>query len=109
MEQFLNQDRPWRREYSQQFKAEILALCAQPGASPGFADADSSCVPRAESVFSKLPATAGEQLDVFSGKLTRDRFSQMPHAARVQLCGPGTIFCHEFYLRRGPHSHSETA
>ena len=35
MEQTLNQDRPRRREYSQQFKAEILARCAQPGASVG--------------------------------------------------------------------------
>lgn len=35
MEQTLNQDRPWRREYSQQFKAEILARCAQPGATVG--------------------------------------------------------------------------
>ena len=35
MEHFSNQDRPRRREYSQQFKTEILALCAQPGASVG--------------------------------------------------------------------------
>ena len=35
MEQLLNQDRPRRREYSKQFKAEILARCAQPGASVG--------------------------------------------------------------------------
>mgnify|MGYP003600893191 FL=1 len=35
MEQSLNQDRPRRREYSKQFKAEILTLCAQPGASVG--------------------------------------------------------------------------
>ena len=35
MEHFSNQDRPRRREYSQQFKAETLALCAQPGASVG--------------------------------------------------------------------------
>ena len=35
MEQSLNQDRPRRREYSKQFKAEILGLCAQPGASVG--------------------------------------------------------------------------
>ena len=35
MEQTLNQDRPRRREYSQQFKAEVLARCAQPGASVG--------------------------------------------------------------------------
>ena len=33
MEQFLNQDRPRRREYSKQFKAEVLARCSQPGAS----------------------------------------------------------------------------
>jgi transposase-like protein len=35
MEQSLNQDRPRRREYSKQFKAEVLARCAQPGASVG--------------------------------------------------------------------------
>jgi hypothetical protein len=35
MEQSLNQERPRRREYSPQLKAEILALCAQPGASVG--------------------------------------------------------------------------
>ena len=35
MEQSLNQGRPRRREYSKQFKAEVLARCAQPGASVG--------------------------------------------------------------------------
>lgn len=35
MEQSLNQDRPRRREYSKQFKAEVLTRCAQPGASVG--------------------------------------------------------------------------
>lgn len=35
MEQPLNQGRPRRREYSQQFKAEVLARCVQPGASVG--------------------------------------------------------------------------
>ena len=35
MEQSLNQERRRRREYSQQFKAEVLARCAQPGASVG--------------------------------------------------------------------------
>ena len=31
----MNQDRPRRRDYSKQFKAEVLARCAQPGASVG--------------------------------------------------------------------------
>ncbi|WP_233135337.1 transposase, partial [Acidovorax sp. T1m] len=31
----MNQDRPRRREYSKQFKAEVLTRCAQPGASVG--------------------------------------------------------------------------
>ena len=35
MEQSLNQGRPGRREYSKQFKADLLARCAQPGASVG--------------------------------------------------------------------------
>ena len=35
MENSLNQDRPRRRDYSKQFKAEVLARCAQPGASVG--------------------------------------------------------------------------
>ena len=35
MGHFSNQYRPRRREYSKQFKAEVLALCAQPGASVG--------------------------------------------------------------------------
>ncbi len=35
MENSLNQVRPPRREYSKQFKAEVLARCAQPGASVG--------------------------------------------------------------------------
>ena len=35
MENSLNQDRPRRREYSQQFKAQVLERCAQPGASVG--------------------------------------------------------------------------
>jgi transposase len=35
MEQFLNTNRPHRREYSKQFKADILAKCAQPGATIG--------------------------------------------------------------------------
>lgn len=35
MENSLNQVRPRRREYSKQFKAEVLARCAQPGASVG--------------------------------------------------------------------------
>ena len=35
MEQFLNANRPRRREYSKQFKADILAKCAQPGATIG--------------------------------------------------------------------------
>lgn len=35
MEQSLSQDRPRRREYSKQFKAEVLDRCAQPGASVG--------------------------------------------------------------------------
>ncbi len=35
MENSLNQDRPRRREYSKQFKAEVLERCAQPGASVG--------------------------------------------------------------------------
>ncbi len=35
MEQSLSQDRPRRREYSKQFKAEVLERCAQPGVSVG--------------------------------------------------------------------------
>ncbi|KGG83805.1 IS66-like element accessory protein TnpA [Acidovorax sp. T1] len=35
MENSLNQDRPRRREYSKQFKAEVLTRCAQPSASVG--------------------------------------------------------------------------
>lgn len=35
MENSLNQGRPRRREYSKQFKAEVLERCAQPGASVG--------------------------------------------------------------------------
>ena len=35
MEQFANEGRPRRREYSRDFKARILAQCAQPGASVG--------------------------------------------------------------------------
>jgi transposase-like protein len=35
MENSLNQDHPRRREYSKQFKAEVLERCAQPGASVG--------------------------------------------------------------------------
>ena len=35
MENSLNQDRPRRREYSKQFKAEVLGRCAQPGTSVG--------------------------------------------------------------------------
>ena len=32
---FFNQDRLRRREYSKQFKAEVLERCAQPGSSEG--------------------------------------------------------------------------
>ena len=35
MENSFNQYRPRRREYSKQFKAEVLERCAQPGASVG--------------------------------------------------------------------------
>ena len=35
MEQSLHQDRPRRREYSKQFKAQVLERCAQSGASVG--------------------------------------------------------------------------
>lgn len=35
MENSLNQDRPRRREYSKQFKTQVLDRCAQPGASVG--------------------------------------------------------------------------
>ena len=35
MEQFSNEDRPRRREYSKAFKAQLVAACAQPGASVG--------------------------------------------------------------------------
>ena len=35
MEQFINANRPRRREYSKQFKADILAKCAQPAATIG--------------------------------------------------------------------------
>lgn len=35
MEQFANEGRPRRREYSKAFKAQVLSECAQPGASVG--------------------------------------------------------------------------
>ena len=35
MEQFSNAGRPRRREYSKAFKAQLVAACAQPGASVG--------------------------------------------------------------------------
>ncbi len=35
MEQFSNDGRPRRREYSKPFKAQVVAQCAQPGASVG--------------------------------------------------------------------------
>ena len=35
MENSLNQDCPRRREYSKQFKTQVLDRCAQPGASVG--------------------------------------------------------------------------
>ena len=35
MEQFSNKGRPRRREYSKAFKAQVVAACAQPGASVG--------------------------------------------------------------------------
>ncbi len=35
MEQMSNEGRPRRREYSKDFKAEVLAKCRQPGASVG--------------------------------------------------------------------------
>lgn len=35
MAQFSNEGRPRRREYSKEFKAQLLAACAQPGASVG--------------------------------------------------------------------------
>lgn len=35
MEQFANEGRPRRREYSKAFKAQVLNECAQPGASVG--------------------------------------------------------------------------
>ena len=35
MEQFSNDGRPRRREYSKTFKAQVVAACAQPGASVG--------------------------------------------------------------------------
>ena len=35
MEQFANESRPRRREYSKAFKAQVLNECAQPGASVG--------------------------------------------------------------------------
>jgi transposase len=35
MEQFSNGGRPRRREYSKEFKAQLVAACAQPGASVG--------------------------------------------------------------------------
>jgi transposase len=35
MEQFSNGGRPRRREYSKAFKAQLVAACAQPGASVG--------------------------------------------------------------------------
>ena len=35
MEQFSNDGRPRRREYSKPFKAQVVAQCGQPGASVG--------------------------------------------------------------------------
>lgn len=35
MEQFANEGRPRRREYSKAFKAQVLNECSQPGASVG--------------------------------------------------------------------------
>lgn len=35
MEQFANESRPRRREYSKAFKAQVMGECAQPGASVG--------------------------------------------------------------------------
>lgn len=35
MKQFSNDGRPRRREYSKTFKAQVVAACAQPGASVG--------------------------------------------------------------------------
>ena len=35
MEQFSNEGRPRRREYSKAFKAQVVTACAQPGASVG--------------------------------------------------------------------------
>ena len=35
MEQFANESRPRRREYSKAFKALVMGECAQPGASVG--------------------------------------------------------------------------
>lgn len=35
MEQFSSEGRPRRREYSKAFKAQLVAACAQPGASVG--------------------------------------------------------------------------
>ena len=35
MEQFANESRPRRREYSKAFKAQVMNQCAQPGASVG--------------------------------------------------------------------------
>ena len=35
MEQFSIEGRPRRREYSKAFKAQLVAACAQPGASVG--------------------------------------------------------------------------
>ena len=35
MEQFANESRPRRREYSQAFKALVMGECARPGASVG--------------------------------------------------------------------------
>lgn len=35
MEQFSNDGRPRRREYSKPFKPQVIAQCGQPGASVG--------------------------------------------------------------------------
>ena len=35
MEQFANESRPRRREYSKAFKAQVMGECTQPGASVG--------------------------------------------------------------------------
>lgn len=73
MENSSNQDRPRRRDYSKQFKAEVLARYVQPGASvggvalahgPTFVSlpiATAPCSPALNALPAQLPAPAEEE------------------------------------------------